>query len=141
MPTKDEVFQKIQVALADALAVDEEDVTPEATLVGCTKLLVAVGKAAEVVGLAAMVGIGVDVGSGVELGSGVDVAGATASVRVMAIMAVSTTWVMAASGLSSLFCSPFEPPQEASKRASARATVRSRVSCLLVVFIFILLCC
>jgi acyl carrier protein len=34
MPTKDEVFQKIQVALVDALGVDEEDVTPEATLVG-----------------------------------------------------------------------------------------------------------
>jgi acyl carrier protein len=34
MPTKDEVFQKIQAALVDALGVDEEDVTPEATLVG-----------------------------------------------------------------------------------------------------------
>ena len=34
MPTKDEVFQKIQVALVDALGVDEEDVVPEATLVG-----------------------------------------------------------------------------------------------------------
>lgn len=34
MPTKEEVFQKIQVALVDALGVDEEDVTPEATLVG-----------------------------------------------------------------------------------------------------------
>ena len=34
MPTKDEVFQKIQVALIDALGLDEEDVTPEATLVG-----------------------------------------------------------------------------------------------------------
>lgn len=34
MPTKDEVFQKIQIALVDALGVDEEDVTPEATLVG-----------------------------------------------------------------------------------------------------------
>jgi len=34
MPTKDEVFEKIQVALVDALGVDEEDVTPEATLVG-----------------------------------------------------------------------------------------------------------
>jgi acyl carrier protein len=33
MPTKDEVFQKIQVALIDALGVEEEDVTPEATLV------------------------------------------------------------------------------------------------------------
>ena len=34
MPTKDEIFEKIQVALVDALGVDEEDVTPEATLVG-----------------------------------------------------------------------------------------------------------
>jgi acyl carrier protein len=34
MPTKDEVFEKIQAALVDALGVDEEDVTPEATLVG-----------------------------------------------------------------------------------------------------------
>jgi len=34
MPTKDEVFQKIQAALVDALGVDEEDVTAEATLVG-----------------------------------------------------------------------------------------------------------
>ena len=34
MPTKDEVFEKIQVALVDALGVDEEEVTPEATLVG-----------------------------------------------------------------------------------------------------------
>jgi len=34
MPTKDEIFQKIQAALVDALGVDEEDVTPEATLVG-----------------------------------------------------------------------------------------------------------
>lgn len=34
MPTKDEVFQKVQVALVDALGVEEEDVTPEATLVG-----------------------------------------------------------------------------------------------------------
>jgi acyl carrier protein len=34
MPTKDEVFQKIQAALVDALGVDEEDVTPDATLVG-----------------------------------------------------------------------------------------------------------
>lgn len=34
MPTKDEVFEKIKVALVDALAVDEEDVTREATLVG-----------------------------------------------------------------------------------------------------------
>ncbi len=34
MPTKDEISQKIQVALIDALGADEEDVTPEATLVG-----------------------------------------------------------------------------------------------------------
>ena len=34
MPTKEEVFEKIQTALVDALGVDEEDVTPEATLVG-----------------------------------------------------------------------------------------------------------
>ncbi len=34
MPTKDEVFTKIQAALVDALGVDEEDVTLQATLVG-----------------------------------------------------------------------------------------------------------
>ena len=34
MPTKEEVFEKIQAALVDALGVDEEDVTPHATLVG-----------------------------------------------------------------------------------------------------------
>ncbi|NQU25641.1 MAG: acyl carrier protein [Candidatus Nealsonbacteria bacterium] len=34
MPTKDEVFEKIQTALVDALGVDDEDVTPDATLVG-----------------------------------------------------------------------------------------------------------
>jgi acyl carrier protein len=34
MPTKDEIFEKIRTALVDALGVDEEDVTPEATLVG-----------------------------------------------------------------------------------------------------------
>jgi acyl carrier protein len=34
MPTKDEVFDKIRTALVDALGVDEEDVTPDATLVG-----------------------------------------------------------------------------------------------------------
>jgi len=34
MPTKDEVFEKIQVALVEALGVDEDEVTPEATLVG-----------------------------------------------------------------------------------------------------------
>jgi len=33
MPTKEEVFEKIQAALVDALGVDDEDVTPEATLV------------------------------------------------------------------------------------------------------------
>jgi len=34
MPTKEEIFQKVQTALVDALGVDEEEVTPEATLVG-----------------------------------------------------------------------------------------------------------
>ncbi len=34
MPTRDEIFAKVRVALVDALGVDEEDVTPEATLVG-----------------------------------------------------------------------------------------------------------
>jgi len=34
MPTKEEIFGKIQTALVDALGVDDEDVTPEATLVG-----------------------------------------------------------------------------------------------------------
>ena len=34
MPTKEEVFEKIRTALVDALGVDEEDVTPQATLVG-----------------------------------------------------------------------------------------------------------
>lgn len=34
MPTKEEVFEKVQTALVDALGVDEEEVTPEATLVG-----------------------------------------------------------------------------------------------------------
>ncbi len=34
MPTKDEVFEKIQEALVEALAVDDDEVTPEATLVG-----------------------------------------------------------------------------------------------------------
>jgi acyl carrier protein len=32
--TKDEVFQKVQAALVDALGVDEEEVTPQATMVG-----------------------------------------------------------------------------------------------------------
>jgi len=34
MPTKDEIFEKIQAALVDALGVDDDEVTPEATLVG-----------------------------------------------------------------------------------------------------------
>ncbi|MEI8372278.1 MAG: acyl carrier protein [Planctomycetota bacterium] len=34
MPTKDEVYEKIKIALTDALGVDEEDIKPEATLVG-----------------------------------------------------------------------------------------------------------
>jgi acyl carrier protein len=34
MPTKEEIFEKIQAALVDALGVDEEDVIPTATLVG-----------------------------------------------------------------------------------------------------------
>jgi acyl carrier protein len=34
MPTKEEVFQKIRTALVDALGVDEDEVKPEATLVG-----------------------------------------------------------------------------------------------------------
>lgn len=34
MPTKDEVFQKVQEALIEALGVDEDEVTPQATLVG-----------------------------------------------------------------------------------------------------------
>ena len=33
-PTKDEVFEKIRIALVDALGVDDDEVTPEATLVG-----------------------------------------------------------------------------------------------------------
>jgi len=33
-PTKDEVFDKIRSALVDALGVDDDEVTPEATLVG-----------------------------------------------------------------------------------------------------------
>ncbi len=32
MPTKDEIFEKVQTTLVDALGVDEEDVTPGATL-------------------------------------------------------------------------------------------------------------
>ena len=34
MPTKDEIFEKIKSALVEALGVDDEEVTPEATLVG-----------------------------------------------------------------------------------------------------------
>ena len=32
MPTQDEIFEKVQSTLVDALGVDEEDVTPDATL-------------------------------------------------------------------------------------------------------------
>ena len=32
MPTKDEIFEKVQSTLVEALAVEESDVTPEATL-------------------------------------------------------------------------------------------------------------
>ena len=34
MPTKEEIFEKIRTALVDALGVEEDDVTLEATLVG-----------------------------------------------------------------------------------------------------------
>jgi acyl carrier protein len=34
MPTDQEVFEKVQAALVEALAVDEEEVTPQATIVG-----------------------------------------------------------------------------------------------------------
>jgi acyl carrier protein len=34
MPTRDEVFEKVKQALIDALAVDDDEVTPEATMVG-----------------------------------------------------------------------------------------------------------
>ena len=34
MPSQDEIFSKVQTALVDALALDEDDVTPEATLQG-----------------------------------------------------------------------------------------------------------
>jgi acyl carrier protein len=34
MPTNDEIFEKVQATLVDALGVDEEDVTPDATLQG-----------------------------------------------------------------------------------------------------------
>ena len=33
-PTKEQVFEKVRTALIDALGVDEEEVTPEATMVG-----------------------------------------------------------------------------------------------------------
>ena len=34
MPTKAEVFEKVRTALVDALGVDEEEVSPQATMVG-----------------------------------------------------------------------------------------------------------
>ena len=34
MPTKDEIYDKIKTALVDALGVDEDEIVPEATLVG-----------------------------------------------------------------------------------------------------------
>ena len=34
MPTKDEVFEKVRAALIEALGVDDDEVTPEATMVG-----------------------------------------------------------------------------------------------------------
>jgi acyl carrier protein len=34
MPTQDEVFSKVRTALVDALGVDEDEVKPDATLVG-----------------------------------------------------------------------------------------------------------
>jgi acyl carrier protein len=34
MPTHDEIFQKVQSTLVDALGVDEDDVTPQSTLHG-----------------------------------------------------------------------------------------------------------
>jgi acyl carrier protein len=34
MPTNEEIFEKVQATLIDALGVDEEDVTPDATLFG-----------------------------------------------------------------------------------------------------------
>jgi acyl carrier protein len=34
MPTNDEIYQKVQATLVDALGVDEDDVKPEATLQG-----------------------------------------------------------------------------------------------------------
>src|SRR5947207_15228791 len=34
MPTEDEIFSKVRETLVDALGVDDDEVTPEATLVG-----------------------------------------------------------------------------------------------------------
>jgi acyl carrier protein len=34
MPTQEEVFEKVKNALVDALSVDDDEVTPEATMVG-----------------------------------------------------------------------------------------------------------
>ncbi len=34
MPTKEEVFEKVKAALVDALGVDDDEVAPEATMVG-----------------------------------------------------------------------------------------------------------
>ena len=34
MPTQEEVYEKVQAALVDALGVDDEEVTPDATMVG-----------------------------------------------------------------------------------------------------------
>ncbi|MDX1929166.1 MAG: acyl carrier protein [Pirellulaceae bacterium] len=34
MPSSEEIFQKVQAALVDALGVEDEEVTPEATMVG-----------------------------------------------------------------------------------------------------------
>ena len=34
MPTKDEIYEKIKTALVDALGVDEDEIVPDATLVG-----------------------------------------------------------------------------------------------------------
>lgn len=34
MPTQDEIFEKVRDTLVDALGVDDDEVTPEATLVG-----------------------------------------------------------------------------------------------------------
>ncbi|MDP7014363.1 MAG: acyl carrier protein [Pirellulaceae bacterium] len=34
MPSKEEVFEKVRESLVEALGVDDEDVTPEATMVG-----------------------------------------------------------------------------------------------------------